>query len=287
MVLDRTRIHPSIFAATDKFTHTATWGGGAGLTPVQMKANAEHTRLWMAQHGKGCAAWAAVYFGAFIGTIALKPILGKPYIGMAILLFMVFAFTSAYFLYQRSKRHLTTEELLVLMPALDLTPCQVAYAEAALALSALTLPAATADELWAQLNRLLDEESRLIAVRARGATGLTTPDSIAAERDEIRNRLEATTDPVSRDALERSLEICEGRFSASRDLSLVVQRVDAQLEMIAQSMRGMRDTLQRLITAPSEAGLGVDLEPLRETLEHARRHTTALEAAVSEVKTLA
>ena len=71
-----------------------------------------------------------------------------------------------------------------------------------------------------------------------------------------------------------------------RDLSLVVERVDAQLEMLAQSMRGMRDRLQRLSTAPSDTSLGLDLQPLRDTVEHASRHTQALEAAVNEVQTL-
>ncbi|AIE86810.1 hypothetical protein [Fimbriimonas ginsengisoli] len=287
MLLDRNKIHPSIFLATDKFVSNATWSGGVGLSAEQKKASTEHTAVWMSENGKGCGAAIAGYAVLFLGIIALKPVIGQDHMKQAILAFFAIGIAIFYFGYQFNKRRITIDEFRALVPGLELTSTQRAYAEAAMVLSEIPLHSATKDDLWAQLNRLVDEEARLLAVRARGAVVETTPDAIAAERGEILSRLDAATDPVSRDALQRSLEICESRFRASRDLSLVVQRVDAQLELISQSMRSMRDTLLRLQSVPAETGVGIDLTPLRETVEHAHRHAVALEAAVGEVQTLA
>jgi len=281
------RIHPEINRLADQFTQQYAWSGPSNSVPEHAKAIRAYQSLWMKQYGKGCFAWFAFYAIAFVGAIAIKPMLGDPSVNFAVLSVLAVGLLHAYQGYQRSRKRLSTDELAALLPSLDLSPVQRAYSEAALVLCSLKLTEETADDVWKQLNRLVDEETRLRSLRERGAVGLSTPAQVSSETEEIRKRLEQTNDPVTREALERSLEICQGRLQSVRDLSLVVERVDAQLEMLAQSMRGMRDTLQRLSTAPSDAGLGLDLQPLRDTVEHASRHTQALEAAVNEVQTLA
>lgn len=280
------RIHPEILRLADQFAQQYAWSGTSSPVPEHAKAMKEHQSLWMKQYDKGCFAWFVFYGVAFVGAIAVKRMLGNPSVNFAVLSVFVVGLLHAYLGYQRSRKRLSTDELAALLPALDLSPVQRAYSEAALVLSGLNLPEETADDVWKQLNRLIDEETRLRAVRERGAIGLSTPAQVSSEMEEIRKRLDQTSDSMTREALERSLEICQGRLQSVRDLSLVVERVDAQLEMLAQSMRGMRDTLQRLGTAPSDTGLGLDLQPLRDTIEHASRHTQALEAAVNEVRTL-
>jgi len=280
------RIHPEIIRLADQFTQQYAWSGTPSPVPEHAKAVREHQSLWMKQYGKGCFAWCVFYGIAFMGAIAAKQIVGKPFVGFTILSVVILGLVHGYLGYQKSRKRLSTDDLAALLPALDLSPVLRAYSEAALVLCSLNLPEDTADDVWKQLNRLVDEETRLRSLRERGAVGLSTPAQVSSEMEEIRKRLEQTNDPMTREALERSLEICQGRLQSVRDLSLVVERVDAQLEMLAQSMRGMRDTLQRLSTAPTDAGLGLDLQPLRDTLEHASRHTQALEAAVNEVRTL-
>lgn len=280
------RIHPVVLKLADQFAQQYTWSGSLSPVPEHAKAMKEHQSLWMKQYGKGCFAWCVFYIVAFMGSIAAKPILGKPFVGMAILSVVILGLVHAYLGYQQSRKRLSTDELAALLPALDLSPVLRAYSEAALVLCSLNLPEDTADDVWKQLNRLVDEETRLRSVRERGALGLSTPAQVSSEMEEIRKRLDQSADPMTREALERSLEMCQGRLQSVRDLSLVVERVDAQLEMLAQSMRGMRDTLQRLSTAPSDAGLGLDLQPLRDTVEHASRHAQSLEAAVNEVRAL-
>lgn len=281
------RIHPEIKRLADQFTNQYTWSGSLNPPPEQAKAMREHQSLWFKQNGKGCAAWGVFYAVAFVAAIAVKPLLWNPSINYAVLSVIALGLLHAYLGYQKSRKGLSTEELTALLPALDLSPVQRAYSEAALVLCSLNLPKETADDLWKQLNQLVEEETRLRAVRERGALGLSTPAQVSSEMEEIRHRLEQTNDPMTREALERSLEICQGRLQSVQDLSLVVERVDAQLELLAQSMRGMRDTLQRLSSVPSDMGSGLDLQPLRDTVEHASRHTQALEAAVNEVRTLA
>lgn len=281
------RIHPEITRIVDQFTQQYAWPGTPSLLPEQAKAMKEQQSLWVKQYGKGCLAWSVFYSVAFVAAIAVKPLLGNPSVNFAVLAVIALGLLHASLGYQKSRKRLSTEELSALLPALDLSPVQRAYSEAALVLCSLNLPGETADDVWKQLNRLVDEEMRLRSVRERGAIGLSAPAQVTSEMEDIRKRLDQTNDPMTREALERSLEICQERLQSVQDLSLVVERVDAQLEMLAQSMRGMRDTLQRLSTAPTDASLGLDLQPLRDTVEHASRHTQALEAAVNEVQTLA
>ncbi len=279
------RIHTEILRLADQFAQQYTWSGTLSPEPEHAKAMKAMKALWMKQYGKGYFAWFAFYSVAFVGAIAVKPMLGNPSVNFAVLSVLVLGFLHAYLGYQRSRKRLSTDELAALLPALGLSPVQRAYSEAALVLCSLNLPEETAGDVWKQLNRLVDEEMRLRSVRERGGVGLSTPAQVSSEMEEIRKRLDQTNDSITREALERSFEICQGRLQSVRNLSLVVERVDAQLEMLAQSMRGMRDTLQRLSTAPSNTGLRLDLQPLRDTVEHASRHTQALEEAVNEVQT--
>lgn len=281
------RIHPDIQRLADHFTQQSVWPGSSSPVPDEAKAIKDRQSLWMKQNGPGCVAGAVFYAVAFIAAIAVKPLLGNPSVNYAVLGVLALGLLHAYLGYQRSRKRLTTEELEAVLPALDLSPVQRAYSEAVLALSRLNLPEETADDLWKQLNQLVDEEARLRSVRERVEVGPSTPAQVSAEMDDIRKRLDQTHDPEAREALERSLEICQRRRQSVEDLSLVVERVDAQREMLAQSMRGMRDTLQHLGTTPGGAGSGLDLQPLRDTIEHASRHTQALEAAIDEVRNLA
>ncbi|AIE84595.1 hypothetical protein [Fimbriimonas ginsengisoli] len=280
------RIHPEILRLADQFAQQYTWPGTSSLVPEHAKAIKAYQSLWMKQYGKGCFAWFVFYSVAFVGSIAVKPMLGNPSVNFAVLSVLVLGFLHAYLGYQTSRKRLSADELAALLPVLDLSPVQRAYSEAALVLYRLNLPEETGDDVWKQLNRLIDEETRLRSVRDRGSVGLSTPAQVSSEMEEIRKRLDQTNDSMTREALERSFELCQGRLQAVRDLSLVVERVDAQLEMLAQSMRGMRDSLQRLSTAPSDTNWELDLQPLRDTVEHASFHSQALEAAVNEVQTL-
>src|SRR4051812_29458968 len=114
------RIHPEILRLADQFAQQYTWSGASSPAPEHAKAIRAHQSLWMKQYGKGCLAWFVFYGVAFVGAIALKPMLGKPNINFAVLTVLALGCLHAYMGYQRSRKRLSTEELAALLPALDL-----------------------------------------------------------------------------------------------------------------------------------------------------------------------
>jgi|GEM_PF-1831577 len=287
MHLERDLIHPELFRATDQFSSGVWMTGGAGVPPEQMKAFTAHSNLWWRDNWKKATAWFVGWFVAIIGGGALvKTYLGKPWTAIFILLFMALTVFVSIAAYNRERRRLTAEELDTMLPMLDLTPIQRAYAEALVAMGDVAFPADQRREILTQLNRLLDEEARLRSIRQTGASHAAAQDEIAKERDEIIAKLDRTQDRVTRDALTRGLEICDRRLAAAADLSQTEERVDAQLEMIAQAIRGVRDSLHRLKSAPSASLADLNLEELDNSVSLAHRHTDSLESAVAEVRAI-
>ena len=191
-------------------------------------------------------------------------------------------------LFARSLRslRLTMEELAALRPALRLSRVQGAYLDSRLMIRALSLPEDTAAELAAGLDRLVDEEARLVALRDEGVGRAARPDALEAERERLAARLGAETDPVAREALAHGLATLERRLAAARGLSSAGPRIDAQLEMVAQAAEDVRDGLARMRSVPGESGLGIGMDSVREALAHVQGHASALEAAVAEVRAL-
>lgn len=283
MELPRESIHPNIWKAYDEF-RSSTWSQTNG-TPTDRAITARYEKFWFKNNWFGMLSGGIFGVAAMTLAIRLKPLLGKPWTALFLLgglaIGVLIMFRGAW----TKRKSMVKEELEMLIESRYLTAIQKAYAEALVAIIELNLPADTQTDLVNQLNDLLEEEARLLAVRERGS-GLATPTSVVEERDSLRKRLSATEDPISREALSRSLEICEGRLAAVTDIPRVVERVDAQLELIAQSIRGMRDTLHRLQTAPGTRLPELNLDSLRETVSHTQVHGKALEAAVDEVHQL-
>ncbi len=180
----------------------------------------------------------------------------------------------------------TLDELLAIAPAVRLTRVGRAYVESLVSLRALKLPRDTQIELEAGLDRLLDEEGRLIAMRDTGIGHVPRPAALEAEREALSARLAAEADPVACEALAHGLATLERRLSAARTLSGAGSRIDAQLEMIAQSAEDVRDGLSRLRSVPGEAVAAAEMDSVREALAHVQGHASALEAAVAEVRAL-
>ena len=199
---------------------------------------------------------------------------------------LVAMLSAMYFGWQHHKRQLTTDELKTLLPALKLTISQRAYAEAILALTKLKLPKDMENDLWEQMNRLLDEEARLITARQDAAAGGSSSEDAAREITELEAKIASTTDSVTRETLEQTLRICQARLHSGASIDVVVQRIDAQQELIAQTMRGIRDSLRRLQSSNTVKQGDLDIDSLRTTVAAAGQHADSLESAVREVRTL-
>jgi Asp-tRNA(Asn)/Glu-tRNA(Gln) amidotransferase C subunit len=280
-------VHPSLFEATDRFSNASTWMVGGESVGDRLKAYNAHQSEWWKEYGAGCSVYGVVSMAAFIGSVVLaKQNLDNPLRAFLIIGVLLAIVGVGVALYARNRRQLTSGELKALLPALELTPIQKVYAEALVDLAELELPDETFEEVVGQLNRLLDEEKRLLALRERGVEGATR-EEIQGEVDVLREKLGRTDDPVTRSALERTLEIAEGRLAAARELSHLGERVDAQLAMVDQAIRGMRDGLRRLRAAPAAQGPAIDLDALRQSVDLAHQQAVSLERAVEEIRTLA
>lgn len=280
----RELVHPSLFKAIDR-VNQIMWSGQTGSTPAEQRALVSHQAVWWKEKGPSLMVGFFAFGASIIGIAALKPILGKPATGIVFLLIMFGWLAMMAYGFSRKKRTLSTQALATLMPALELTSIQRHYAESLLALAEIEMPDEQRQEVLAQLNRLMDEEARLIRLRDCGAGTPVTIQAVAHERDELRAKLDAATDPLTRDALAQSLEICQGRVKAAEELSLVGQRVDAQFELIGQAIAGVRDSLLRLHASPVQS-ISLDLDNVRASVEQAHRHAAALEAAVAELQTI-
>lgn len=287
MRFQREVVHPVIFAASDRVAQSVWTTGGFQGTPEQTKAYNEHQSVWYKEYGKGLALYFVAAIASFVISTLIYRAAGKPFdFGILAGLLATFWVGVGIVGYRRNLRALTAEELGALAPAMDLTDIQRVYVDALIALAELRYPKDQFQEIVGQLNRLLDEEGRLLQLKGRGMGNPASQEEIRVERARISERLAATEDPITAEALQRSLEICENRLKAAHELSFVDERVEAQLEMVSQAIRGIRDTLLRLKSAPSVSSRSLDMDALRQTVDHAHRHSVALEQAVDEVRTL-
>lgn len=287
MRFKREVVHPAIFAASDRIMSRVWTTGGFQGSPEQTQAFADHQSVWYKEYGRKLMLYVIAALASIGGSVYLVEKFDHLNAGLVVFITVMFWIVASVVGYNRNLRSLTSRELKALAPAMDLTPIQRVYADALVALAELKMPEDHFQEVVGQLNRLLDEETRLLALKARGAGSPASQAEIQMEHARISERLAATQDAITADALRRSLEICENRLKAAQELSFVPERVEAQLEMVGQAIRGIRDSLLRLQASPAMSVPTIDMDALRHTVDTAHRHSVALEQAVEEVRTIA
>jgi hypothetical protein len=104
----------------------------------------------------------------------------------------------------------------------------------------------------AALRRLLNQvngllaDSRNIAARQNDVrVALGSLLNLKAEQHDLARRLEQASDPSARDTLRRSLDLCHERLDQTRQLLPLQERLDAQQEIIYQTLASVRATLAR------------------------------------------
>lgn len=287
MRFERGVVHPAIFRATDEVIQNLWMTGQFQGSPEQARAFHEHQRVWWKEYGNSILVGSAAFILAFAASVWLKRNVGAEIGGPAMFMTFIGGVAACIVGYRKNKRSLSVTELRAILPALTLSPIQRIYAESLVNVAELNLPADQYLEIVGQLNRLLGEEERLTSLKTQNISEPARPDDILIERDHLAARVASATDPVSKEALARSLEICESRLKASVELSRVGERVDAQLTMIDQAIRGIRDSLRRLRMSSTSQIPSIDMEAVRQSVDMAHQHSAALEQAVQEIRTLA
>lgn len=143
------------------------------------------------------------------------------------------------------------------------------------------------ERLIFELNQLLVHQRQLLAHRARleAASGSAVRQEMEAELRRIEEKLAVATDLQAREDLQKSLELCSKRLANLGDPAFDIQRIDAQAELVTQTLATIRDTIVRRGAATERLEVP-ELGEMRASLEQLNSETAAVEAAVQEVLSL-
>ena len=280
MRLDPKLVHSSIFEATDAIVAKM----GSGDAEANKALNA-HFPVWAQTYGVGCAGYCVVATLPFLATIFAQRHLGSPWTGIAVLASFLLFFAIMGAAYMRNRRQLTVAELESLLPGLDLTETQRAYAEMVVTLSEQGQPAA---ETMTALNALLDEERRLVETRHRltGSDVANERETLTSERERLAARAAGARDAVARDALEQSLALLDERRAIFDLQGDHLERIEAHLELLRQAVLSTRDAARRLGGAPVATAPDLATDTLRAAVANARAQTQATEQALAELRAI-
>ena len=278
-------LHPRIYEATDDW-EARFYQFGQKSEEFNRTAARHHT-IWLKTYGGTFLLRLGVDLGIAIGGPLALDALGAPdpiarVFAIAGLTGMV---ADMLLFVRRNRRTVSPEELKNLLPTLELSPLERVYCEAVIALAEnREVPETGKQEIVAQLNRLLSAHVRLEEQRAGllGAMGdLQARADLEAERDALRAKRQAATDAVALGALEKSLELCERRLENRTAVEPGLERLDAQAEMIRQTLLSLRESLARLRAAGPLAS--PDVEDIKRSVEGITAQTRSVEQAVEEV----
>jgi hypothetical protein len=187
------------------------------------------------------------------------------------------------------RQSVTSEEMAAVFPLLQLSPAERVYAEA-LQTAASLKPGAddpALREILPQLRQLVEQSRQLEAQRERVRAAMSSHSEAPLEHDraEFARQLHDATDPVVRQALQQSLQSCESRLDDARQFAAVLQRLNAQQEMILQTLSSLQSSLAR--RGLGDAALAApDLGELQEAVSRVTRDNQAIDKAMQEVVTL-
>ncbi len=285
MRLDPKLVHPSIFKATD----AAMWSGQVtsptGASTVQ--ASVEFQKVWFQEYGKGCFAYLALCVFGFVGAVQLAQLMDKPWRGLLMIVVLLAMVAGGLLAYRRNLRHITAPELGAILPLLDLTDVQRAYAETLVALDRSGRTPAEIEETMGALNALLDEDGKLIETRdsITGSAQRLDRQTLLSEREKIASRVASSQDPDAKAAFESSLGLVNERIASYDVLGSALERIDAHQELLRQAVLATRDAaLHRAGTPIPLPALGTDF--LCAAVALARAQTTETERALAELRAI-
>lgn len=149
----------------------------------------------------------------------------------------------------------------------------------------------TMRETLRQLNDLMQssrqlEEQRLSLLPMLGAN--VVPE-LRTEYDQLKLRLEAASDPVTRASLEQSRRMVLSRIENAHNLQTGLERLNTQQEAITQTLSSALSALGRMHITPDlrvDTNAEFAMNDITDTVTQMNRQTIAVESAVEEVLTL-
>jgi methyl-accepting chemotaxis protein len=190
----------------------------------------------------------------------------------------------------RLRYGITLEEMRAVFPLLTLSRAERVYCDALLMLARVEVDASTEQTLrqtLAQLNELVTS-NRLIENKRQSLLpilGLHSIPDLETEFGELGRRLDAATDPLTRQSLQQSLQMCSSRLENARNLHQSLERLNVQQEAILQTLASALSGMARLQVA-SAPQVELAAQEISNAVSQMNQQTYAVEKAVEEVMTL-
>ena len=183
-------------------------------------------------------------------------------------------------------RSVTSEEARAACSVINATPSEISYFESiALILEiGAQLDVQTGKDILSELNVLIAQAHQLQAHRdnLRAAINAESADALVAQRENLRTKLSRTTDEAARRAIEQSIELLETRCQVAQTLQPSLERVEAQQEVIQQTLASVQSSLARMKVAP-DALTAPDIAVIQSSISEVTGQTRAVEQAIQEV----
>jgi hypothetical protein len=180
-------------------------------------------------------------------------------------------------------------ELRALSTGLDLGRSETIYLDSVCALleAGDNVSDQTGRDILGTLNELLEQaryvEDRL--TRLHKAASTESVEGLEKERERLAQRIEEVEDSQARGDLTQSLEICDARLQNAQALAPLIERLDAQREVIQQTLLSVQSSVSRLQVAPSAIS-APDVEEVKRVMSQISAQTHAVEDAVQQVMSL-
>ena len=183
----------------------------------------------------------------------------------------------------------SAEELRALSTGLELGRPERVYLDTVCALleAGDNISEQTGQDILSTLGTLL-EQARYVndrRERLRKASGAESAAELMEERERLSGRIAKVEDPQARQDLTQSLAMCDERLRNARELSPLLERLDAQWEVIEQTLLSVQASISRLQVAPM-ALAAPDVEEVKRVVGQVTAQTQAVEDAVQQVMSL-
>ena len=185
---------------------------------------------------------------------------------------------------------LSLAEMRSVFPNITLSRAERVYCDALLMMVRTQTDSGTErtfQEIMLQLNTLLQNYRQLDQRRQSllPILGLHSVSDLEREFGELGRKLDAISDPITRNAVQQSLEMCSTRLENARQIIQNLERLQVQQDAIVQTLASALSAMARMQTAPVLQA-GETAQEIAQTVSQMNQQTWAVEKAVEEVMTI-
>lgn len=206
------------------------------------------------------------YFGAF-GTVISSIITRKKAVQMS----------------------MSAEELRAIMPLASLSRTEMTYIEVVCSLleASSNMGEETFREILSAMNTAIERYRHIDAQldRLKKVVGNESVEALEEEHTRLIERAGHVDDPQAREDMQQSLAMCAKRLQDVQVLGPSIERLEAQKEVLHQTLMTIQASVVRLQAAPKAVNLP-DTTQIRQAVDEVTFKTKAVEDAVAEVLVL-